>query len=104
VDDLGFPPLKDQAAGLILFEGHAHQAGSSDGYDTWIDYRGAYRRPAAGELPGLLAMEPVRLCAACKAAATTRYPDDDGEWSCGSPACELRMQAAIDYHDEAGDR
>jgi len=46
----------------------------------------------------------VARCAACPRPATTHYPPDadHGEPSCGRMACEYRMQAAQDYHDERG--
>ena len=50
----------------------------------------------------VLAMEPPEVCSSCGQPATTAYPDDDGEPSCGSAKCELRMQYARDYHDERG--
>lgn len=51
---------------------------------------------------------PAEPCQGCGQPATTHYPPDvrpdEATPSCGRPACELRMQAVLDYHEEAGDR
>lgn len=51
-----------------------------------------------------LAPEPPEACVVCGKPAVTEYPPDDwkGEPSCGGAACELRIQAAMDYHHERG--
>lgn len=46
----------------------------------------------------------VEPCCICGAGSVTLYDDRDGCPSCGRAACELRMQAGLDYHEEAGDR
>ncbi len=49
-------------------------------------------------------IEP-ETCVVCGKPATVGYPDDEhGEPSCGRAECELRMQFALDYNDECGDR
>ncbi len=44
----------------------------------------------------------VEPCCICGKPSTTDYADDCP--SCGSPACEFKMQQAMDYHDEVGNR
>lgn len=101
-DDLGIESPRDR--GLWLFEGVAKDTVhvGSEGYEPGTEYEGRCRRPDAAELPALLEMEPPEVCAVCGKPATDNYPDADGEPSCGSPACEIQMQAGADYHDERG--
>lgn len=103
-DDLGIEAPRDR--GLWLWEGVAKEGLriGLEQYESGTDYEGRCRRPEAHELPELLEMEAPELCGICGKPATTYYPPDDadGEPSCGAAACELRMQAAQDYHDERG--
>lgn len=101
-DDLGIEPPGGQ--GLWLFEGTVRETSRTnlDGTEYETEYEGRCRRPEAHELTALLAMEPPLLCAACGKPAEDFYPDADGEPSCGRAECEIRMQAAEDYHDERG--
>lgn len=41
-------------------------------------------------------------CVVCGRPATTDYQDLEDSPSCGRVSCELRIQAAIDYHDDRG--
>jgi hypothetical protein len=47
-------------------------------------------------------------CVICGRPATTCYPPDtdpdSASPSCGGVVCEIRIQAAIDYHEEVGNR
>jgi hypothetical protein len=49
------------------------------------------------------------VCCVCGRPAATYYPQWEESYvalpSCGSPRCELQMQAGMDdYHADAGDR
>lgn len=46
----------------------------------------------------------IEVCAVCGIRAKTHYADREDMPSCGQPACELRMQAMLDYHDDVGNR
>lgn len=46
----------------------------------------------------------VPPCCVCGKGSVTLYADREDCPSCESPACELRMQAGLDYMQEAGDR
>lgn len=72
---------------------------SCDGEGGWLD---AGEPSTCDECGG----SGELLCVVCHKPATTFYPRDseDDEPSCGSGACEYQMQAAADYHDEAGNR
>lgn len=44
------------------------------------------------------------LCVCCLQPATHFYDDRDDMPCCERPACGVRIQQMLDYHDEAGDR
>ena len=50
--------------------------------------------------------EPGERCVMCNRPATTYYPPncDEGEPSCGRFECEYQQQAAMDFHEECGNR
>lgn len=101
-DDLGLGRWDE--SGLFLWEGIASFYARGPNYESDTEYAGAARAVTPEELADLLAMTPPRTCVLCGKPATTTYPDDDGVDSCGSAACELRMQAGQDHHDECGSR
>lgn len=44
------------------------------------------------------------VCCICSRPATCNYDSREDCPSCGSLNCEFKMQVAMDYHDEVGDR
>lgn len=102
-DDIGIE--SPDGVGLWLWEGSGKLVSQNglDGMDPPSpEYTGRCRRVEPHELAELLAMEAPETCVVCGEPATDHYPDADGEPSCGRAECEIRMQAAIDYHDDRG--
>jgi hypothetical protein len=53
--------------------------------------------------------DDAEICVICGRPSTCFYPpyaesEEAQAPSCGNMQCEYRMQAAMDYHDEAGHR
>lgn len=67
---------------------------------TCLDCNGSGER-GCGECNGTGEVEP---CCVCGKASRTLYADREDCPSCGSAACELRMQTGMDYHDDVGHR
>ena len=102
--DLGLDP---PGIGLWLWEGTIKETWSGfPGEETPdTEYTGEMRSVLFSEMLDLMAMTPPETCLLCGKPATTYYPDEEsGAPSCGAAACELRMQAAEDYHHERGGR